>query len=129
MKKWQVILLAVLIFGIAAVFTFTVAHAAEVVLPKVIGPHTLAWDDPNPASVNVVGYHVYYRNPGGTWDDTRMATVLAPVKTKNLVEILPASGSYEISISAYSATGESGLSAPIPFTLSIPSSVSNSRIQ
>lgn len=113
----------------AILFTAWATQAAEVVLPKFIGPHTLAWDDPNPASAAITGYHVFYRPVGGTWDDTRMATVAAPTKIYDLLGIISVSGNYEVTVSAFSATGESGLATAIPFLYGVPQSVSNLRKQ
>ena len=105
------------------------ALAAEVVLPKFIGPHILAWDDPNPPDAGVTAYHVYYRLPGATWDDTRMATVTAPTRTFELLSITTIQGTYEIAVSAVTATAESGMSATVPFEWRLPSSPTNLRKQ
>ncbi len=108
------------------------ADAALVVLPRIIAPHTLAWDDPNLPSANVTSYRVYYRvvaTPANPGDDTKMATVTAPTKTLDLSGVIVANGNYECAVSALNANGESGLSNIVPFVLDIPASPTNNRTQ
>ena len=108
------------------------AFGASVVLPRIIAPHTLAWDDPNLPAANVTSYRVYYPTvaiPANPWDDTRVATVTAPTKTLDLSGVITANGNYECSVSALNANGESGLSNVVPFLLNIPVNPTNTRTQ
>ncbi len=108
------------------------AFGASVVLPRIIAPHTLAWDDPNLPAANVTSYRVYYRTvatPANPWDDTKMATVAAPTKTLDLSGVITANGNYECAVSALNASAESGLSNTVNFLLDIPTNPSNLRKQ
>ena len=110
----------------------SMAWGAGVVLPRIIAPHTLAWDDPNLPAVGVTGYRVYYRivaTPVNPWDDMRMGTVTAPTKTLDLGTLLTTNGDYECAVSAVNVSGESGLSNIVPFVLSIPQNPTNARKQ
>jgi hypothetical protein len=101
--------------------------------PKMVDPHTAAWD-PN-TETDLAGYYVYYRpvtNPVTAWSDTRRSASVAPSPTPryDLLQLIGQNGQYEIMVTAFDNAGnESGPSNIVPFVVDLPGAPKNTRVQ
>jgi hypothetical protein len=78
--------------------------------PIFVGPKTAQWDPVSGAT----GYYLYWRTPGGSWDNTKRI-----ITTATSVDMLAGgipSGSWEICATAYDAVSESGPSNIVPWS-------------
>lgn len=115
MKKelavWVVIL--TVIFGL-----FTSACAMG---PIYTGPKTAVWDPVSGAT----GYYLYWRAPGGTWDNAkRLQTNAATVD----LSLIPA-GNWELCATAFNSDSESGPSNIVTWAYSIIGAPGNLKRQ
>jgi hypothetical protein len=102
--------------------------------PLMVTAHTAAWDRSSEAIVT--GYYLYYRPAGATtWSNTNRTPVIPQTTagvtpTYDILTLVSANGSYELTVTARNAAGdESGPSNIVPFVVSIPAAQSNLRTQ
>ena len=129
MKKVE----ALKMVAVAVGLVFLSVISAFALGPKMVDPHTAAWD-PN-SETDLAGYYVYYRavtTPVTPWSDTRRSASVAPSTTPryDLLQLIGQNGQYEIMVTAFDNAGnESGPSNIVPFVLDLPGSPKNTRVQ
>ena len=89
-RRRDILWLSMIILSLAC-GCFIIVSAALAVGPKMVDPHTAAWD-PN-TEADLAGYYLYWRTVGGAFDDAHRATVAKSAAPQlNLLTVISTNG-------------------------------------